>query len=291
MLEWTCFDMSDHSVTVHVHTYTTCRLFKAKDQDLESSLPEVSISGKCNVIRMRGLPFSACIGDILDFFKNVPALDTENIYFVYDSSGRPSGEAYISFLSSDACAAAMKLHKNKMGSRYIELFPSSSVDLQRAAKQRKLRLAKIDGTSAKAQLSAKHADSKAIKLQCQGGCNWKPILVAVASCVLGRCTLMARFSQLISGSPDAGEPTAKQQSSEKPAQAAPASAVSPSTMTPVPTAPPLRRTFAVRPFKICTDITVACGLCCNHLTCNWQHCRVLILDSCSLTWSSHSMPH
>lgn len=117
---------------------------------------------------MRGLPFSACIGDILDFFKNVPALDTENVYFVYDSSGRPSGEAYISFLSSDACAAAMKLHKNKMGSRYIELFPSSSVDLQRAAKQRKLRLAKVDGTSAKAQVSTKHADLKVTKLQCQG---------------------------------------------------------------------------------------------------------------------------
>ena len=145
-----------------------CRLFKAKDQDLDSSLPEVSISGKCNVIRMRGLPFSACIGDILDFFKNVPALDTENVYFVYDSSGRPSGEAYISFLSSDGCTAAMKLHKNKMGSRYIELFPSSTVDLQRAAKQRKLRLAKIDSTSAKAPVLTKLAESKSNRSQCLG---------------------------------------------------------------------------------------------------------------------------
>lgn len=152
-----------------VRLSTPCRLFKAKDQDLESSLPEVSISGKCNVIRMRGLPFSACMGDILDFFKNIPALDTENIYFVYDSSGRPSGEAYISFLSSDACTTAMKLHKNKMGSRYIELFPSSSIDLQRAAKQRKLRLAKTDGSSVKAQVSNKHLDSKSMRLHNQGG--------------------------------------------------------------------------------------------------------------------------
>eukprot|EP00892_Ulva_mutabilis_P010471 jgi/Ulvmu1/7797/UM004_0026.1 len=182
-------------------------LFKAKDQDLDSSLPEVSISGKCNVIRMRGLPFSACIGDILEFFKNVPALDTENVYFVYDSSGRPSGEAYISFVSSDACTAAMKLHKNKMGARYIELFPSSSVDLQRAAKQRKLRLAKADGTSAKAPIPAKLADSKPTKPQCQG---------------------------------DAKQPAAEKSGQAGQGSIPPAAA----SLTPAPAAPPLRRTFA-----------------------------------------------
>lgn len=126
-----------------------CRLFKAKEQDLDTHQPEVSVPGKCSVVRMRGLPFSACISDILDFFKGIPSLDKESVYLVYDS-GRPSGEAYIMFASSEGCAAAMRLHKQKMGSRYIELFPSSNADVQRAAKQRKLRLCKPEGIVPKA---------------------------------------------------------------------------------------------------------------------------------------------
>lgn len=196
------------------------------------------------MIRMRGLPFSACIGDILDFFKNVPALDTENIYFVYDSSGRPSGEAYISFLSSDACAAAMKLHKNKMGSRYIELFPSSSVDLQRAAKQRKLRLAKIDGISAKAQPSTKHSDSKVSKVQCQGKYSLAATDLTPSRFTSGREREVGR----VKGICDEGDPPPKQAANEKPVPAVPAPAVSAPVLTPAPAAPPLRRTFAVRPF-------------------------------------------
>ena len=126
-----------------------CRLFKAKEQDLDTHQPEVSVPGKCSVIRMRGLPFSACISDILDFFKGIPSLDKESVYLVYDS-GRPSGEAYIMFTSTEGCAAAMRLHKHKMGSRYIELFASSNADVQRAAKQRKLRLCKPEGITPRA---------------------------------------------------------------------------------------------------------------------------------------------
>lgn len=141
-----------------------CRLFKAKEQDLDTHQPEVSVPGKCSVIRMRGLPFSACIGDILDFFKGIPSLDKESVYLVYDS-GRPSGEAYIMFSNSEGCAAAMRLHKQKMGSRYIELFPSSNADVQRAAKQRKLRLCKPEGVTPRAvpRDKAPSVEPKAIK--------------------------------------------------------------------------------------------------------------------------------
>lgn len=88
---------------------------------------------------MRGLPFSACSSDVISFFQAVPTLDRERIYFAYDGTGRPSGEAYAVFMGTDGFNAAMKLHKHKMGPRYIELFASSSSELQRLAKQKKLR--------------------------------------------------------------------------------------------------------------------------------------------------------
>lgn len=94
---------------------------------------------------MRGLPFSACTREVVDFFKGVPALDRNRVYFGYDGTGRPSGEAYITFTTPEGFGAAMKLHKNKMGSRYIELFASSGSEVHRIAKQRKLRMDKGDG--------------------------------------------------------------------------------------------------------------------------------------------------
>jgi hypothetical protein len=95
---------------------------------------------------MRGLPFSACAKDVVAFFKDLPSLDRERIYFAYDGTGRPSGEAYITLASAEDFQGAMLLHKNKMGSRYIELFASSASDMHRVAKQRKLRVAKGNGS-------------------------------------------------------------------------------------------------------------------------------------------------
>jgi hypothetical protein len=156
-----------------------CRLFKAKDQDLDTQPPEVTIPSKCSVIRMRGLPFSACIGDILEFFKGIPSLDKDGVYLVYDS-GRPSGEAYIMFSSSEGCTAAMRLHKQKMGSRYIELFQSSSADVQRAAKQRKLRLCKAGASTPRAthreKASPELKAAKSTGASCKGGHCWAAIL-------------------------------------------------------------------------------------------------------------------
>lgn len=124
------------------------RLFRAKDQDLEGPPPEATASHRSStggVVRMRGLPFSACIGDVATFFRGLHSLDRERVYFAYDGTGRPSGEAYITFACADDFQTAMRLHKHKMGQRYIELFASSNADLQRVAKQRKLRLARGHG--------------------------------------------------------------------------------------------------------------------------------------------------
>ena len=93
---------------------------------------------------MRGLPFSACVADILAFFEEIPSVDHENILFVYDSSGRPSGEAYVYFTDGEGCKSALKMDKKEMGSRYIELFPTSESDIQRASRLGRLRVGKSE---------------------------------------------------------------------------------------------------------------------------------------------------
>ena len=120
------------------------RLFKAKDQDLEPRQSEVEILGKGHVVRMRGLPFSACVEDILLFFEHIPSVDQDNVLFVYDSSGRPSGEAYVYFTDEEGCNIALKMDKKEMGSRYIELFPTHDSDIQRASRLGRLRSGKSD---------------------------------------------------------------------------------------------------------------------------------------------------
>jgi len=75
-------------------------------------------------IRMRGLPYEVTYDEISDFFKGYDAID-ESVTFGYNSSGRLSGEAYIQFRTpQDARRAIRDLSHQKIGRRYIELFPT-----------------------------------------------------------------------------------------------------------------------------------------------------------------------
>lgn len=50
----------------------------------------------------------------------------------YRSDGRATGEGYIAFHTPDAAKNAMVLHRNTMGTRYIELFISNKEEHSRA---------------------------------------------------------------------------------------------------------------------------------------------------------------
>ncbi|EDO47286.1 predicted protein, partial [Nematostella vectensis] len=82
-------------------------------------------------LRLRGLPFSATVQDVLDFLKEHAAyVAPGGVHMVYNTQGRPSGDAYVQLLSPDfAAAAANELHKHHMGERYIEVFPCSNSDI------------------------------------------------------------------------------------------------------------------------------------------------------------------
>lgn len=84
------------------------------------------------VLRLRGLPFSASKDDIMDFFKDFVLLE-DSIHFTMNSEGRRTGEAFVEFASAEDSKAAMVKDRKTLGSRYIELFPSSHEEWEEAA--------------------------------------------------------------------------------------------------------------------------------------------------------------
>mmetsp|Transcript_40291 Transcript_40291/g.45849 ORF Transcript_40291/g.45849 Transcript_40291/m.45849 type:complete len:315 (-) Transcript_40291:307-1251(-) len=91
----------------------------------------IQVGEHTGFLRMRGLPFSSTKEEITKFFdghKIVP----ETVVLTYRGDGRATGEGYIGFETPDDSKAAMALHRNTMGSRYIELFISNKEEHSRA---------------------------------------------------------------------------------------------------------------------------------------------------------------
>jgi len=91
----------------------------------------IQVGDHTGFLRMRGLPFSSTKEDIANFFKEHKAID-ESIVLTYRSDGRATGEGYVAFETPDDAKEAMSLHRNTMGSRYIELFISNKEEHGRA---------------------------------------------------------------------------------------------------------------------------------------------------------------
>lgn len=83
------------------------------------------------ILRLRGLPYTANKDDILEFFKDFD-LTEDVVHIVFNSEGRPSGEAYVEFADMEDSKAAMTRDRMTLGSRYIELFVSSPEELDEA---------------------------------------------------------------------------------------------------------------------------------------------------------------
>lgn len=88
------------------------------------------------VLKLRGLPFSASKRDVIEFFKDFDLKD-ENIQFVVHSDGRASGEAFVEFDGPSQSKLAMSRDKMMLGSRYVELFPSSNEEAAKATGRHK----------------------------------------------------------------------------------------------------------------------------------------------------------
>ncbi|XP_072261472.1 G-rich sequence factor 1 [Pyxicephalus adspersus] len=82
-------------------------------------------------VRLRGLPYSCTEQDIINFFSGLSIAD-EGITFILDQRGRKSGEAFVQFVSQEHAEHALLKHKQEIGSRYIEIFPSRKSEIQNA---------------------------------------------------------------------------------------------------------------------------------------------------------------
>ena len=80
------------------------------------------------VVRMRGLPYSVSIGDILNFFKGID-LEEDQIYILTNHSGQITGDGYVNFNTAKNAERAMAFHNSRIGRRYIELFSSDDKEL------------------------------------------------------------------------------------------------------------------------------------------------------------------
>ena len=70
----------------------------------------------------------------LAFFKqgsqSVDVLDDEDgILFVHQADGRATGDAFVLFASDEDVAKALTKHKQCIGTRYIELFKSTTSEV------------------------------------------------------------------------------------------------------------------------------------------------------------------
>ncbi|KAL7595716.1 uncharacterized protein LOC111877496 [Lactuca sativa] len=99
-----------------------------RDRDRDSNVEHTG------VVRLRGLPFSANREDVLEFFKDFELVE-DSVYFTVNLEGRATGEAFVKFGSCEEAKGAMVMDGECLGSRYIELFPSTVEDWEDAAER------------------------------------------------------------------------------------------------------------------------------------------------------------
>ncbi|XP_076335363.1 epithelial splicing regulatory protein 1-like isoform X2 [Tachypleus tridentatus] len=87
------------------------------------------------IVRMRGLPYDCTAKQVLEFFASgdnpCEVLDSEEgVLFVRKADGRATGDAFVLFESEGMAARALQKHRELIGSRYIELFRSTTAEVQ-----------------------------------------------------------------------------------------------------------------------------------------------------------------
>lgn len=75
------------------------------------------------VVKLRGLPWSATVEDIVSFFDDCNIRNGKNgVHLTTSREGRPSGEAFVEFEDVEDLDKALERDRDHIGSRYIEVF-------------------------------------------------------------------------------------------------------------------------------------------------------------------------
>ncbi|CAF0793832.1 unnamed protein product [Didymodactylos carnosus] len=84
-------------------------------------------------LRMRNIPYATRENDVRTFFQGMD-IAQDGIQFKYDKSGRPAGECYVRFSSSNDCRKAYEKNRLQFGGRVLELRALSLWEFQSANK-------------------------------------------------------------------------------------------------------------------------------------------------------------
>lgn len=87
------------------------------------------------IVRMRGLPYDCTPKQVLAFFGSgenpCEVMDGDDgVLFVKKADGRATGDAFVLFQSEEMASRALQKHREVIGSRYIELFRSTTAEVQ-----------------------------------------------------------------------------------------------------------------------------------------------------------------
>ncbi|KAF7669708.1 hypothetical protein LDENG_00147210 [Lucifuga dentata] len=116
-----------------LNRYSSAPLIPVAPAPLVSMLPTVSLlpppGGVRDCLRLRGLPYTASIEDILTFLGEFTNdIRPHGVHMVLNQQGRPSGDCFIQMTSTErALLASQRLHKQVMSSqrgvnsRYVEV--------------------------------------------------------------------------------------------------------------------------------------------------------------------------
>ncbi|KAJ3580632.1 hypothetical protein NHX12_034330 [Muraenolepis orangiensis] len=91
-------------------------------------------AGDDGTVRIRGLPYSSTVADILRFFSGLDVVE-DGVTIVRDLKGRNSGEAYVCFASQETADEALERDRGLIGNRYIEVFPSTKSQIRSSWKR------------------------------------------------------------------------------------------------------------------------------------------------------------
>ncbi|XP_014233919.1 heterogeneous nuclear ribonucleoprotein F-like isoform X1 [Trichogramma pretiosum] len=95
-----------------------------------------SNSEEGHVVKIRGLPWSTTVDEVIAFFGDCRILNGKNgVHMTMSREGRPSGEAFIEMESEADIEAACKKDRDHMGHRYIEVFKAKRGEMEYVIKR------------------------------------------------------------------------------------------------------------------------------------------------------------
>lgn len=78
------------------------------------------------ILRCRGLPYSVTVDDLKKFFS---ACSIASVYLAQGQDGRSNGEAFLEIEDEESFDAGLKMNKEHIGKRYIEVFESDRQEM------------------------------------------------------------------------------------------------------------------------------------------------------------------